>query len=270
MLASGKTNHALALIDRNFRCSGSELQIGKILISDIVTRYGTPVFVYDSHVLEQKWSCLRRALPSRFSMSYSVKANPNRVLLQYFLSKGCGLEVASGGELYQALAAGCPPSKIVFAGPGKTESELEMALKEKISEIHAESLLEVERIASISRRLGLRGRLALRINPTEEVQGGAMRMGGKPTPFGIDEECIDSALDRILSHQSLEFSGIHLFIGTQILDYTILIRQYRKGIQLSRRIACRLQRPLQTVDLGGGFGIPYFPHEQELDLHKLG
>lgn len=270
ILAREKTNQALALVERYFGCSGNTLQIGEIPISDIVAKYGTPLFIYDEHVLDKKWTSLRRTLPSDFAISYSVKANPNRVLLQYFLSKGCGLEVASGGELYQAIIAGCPSEKIVFAGPGKTESELEMALKEKISEIHAESILEVERIASISRRLGLRGRIALRINPSGEVQGGAMRMGGKPAPFGIDEESVDVVLDRILSDQSIEFCGIHLFMGTQILDHTILVNQYRKGIRLARRVANRLQRPLRTLDFGGGFGIPYFPHEHELDLQKLG
>ena len=263
-------DQASSLVEQYFHCSGNELHIGEIPISDIAAKYGTPLFVYDCQILERKWSRLRKALPSEFAISYSVKANPNQAILRYFLSKGCGLEVASGGELYQAIAAGCPPEKIVFAGPGKTEAELELALKENISEIHAESLLEVKRIGSISRRLGIKGRLALRINPSEEVQGGAMRMGGKPSPFGIDEERVDVVLDRILSDQSMEFRGIHLFIGTQILDYNILVAQYKKGIQLAWRIANRLQHSLKTVDFGGGFGIPYFPYEQELDVERLG
>ena len=147
---------------------------------------------------------------------------------------------------------------------------MEFALAQGIGEIHVESMLEVERVSAISRRLGVRGRIALRVNPGEEAQGGAMRMGGKPAPFGIDEECLDDVLDRVLAKPFIEFRGIHLFVGTQILNHSILIDQYRHGMGLARRVAGRLRRPLQTVDFGGGFGIPYFAHEQELDMPAFG
>ena len=147
---------------------------------------------------------------------------------------------------------------------------MEFALAQGIGEIHVESMLEVERVNAISRRLGVRGRIALRVNPGEEAQGGAMRMGGKPAPFGIDEECLDDVLERVLSEPFIELRGIHLFVGTQILDHSILLDQYHHGIELARRVAGWLQRPLQTVDFGGGFGIPYFAHEQELDMPAFG
>ena len=111
-------NSALALVERYFSATGGELRIGGMPVSILAARYGTPFFVYDRQVLDHKWSALRGALPTEFAISYSVKANPNGTLLRYFLSKGCGLEVASGGEFYQALAAGCSPRKIIFAGPG--------------------------------------------------------------------------------------------------------------------------------------------------------
>jgi diaminopimelate decarboxylase len=263
-------DHITSLVERYFNSSRDELQIGKVPVSTIAAEYGTPLFIYDRHILDQKWRVLRDAFPSEFAISYSVKANPNRTILQYFVNKGCGLEIASGGELHQALVAGCPAGQIVFAGPGKTETELEFALTQGIGEIHAESLLEVERINSIGRRLGVRGRIALRVNPGEEAQGGAMRMGGKPAPFGIDEESLDDVLNRVLSEPFIEFRGIHLFVGTQILDHSVLLDQYRHGIALARRVAGSLQRPLQTIDFGGGFGIPYFAHEQELDMPAFG
>ena len=93
--------------------------------------YGTPLFVYDASILEQKWDLLRETFPLEFDISYSVKANPNPAILRFFLSKGSGLEIASGGELHLALAAGCSPEKILFAGPGKTETELEFALSQR-------------------------------------------------------------------------------------------------------------------------------------------
>lgn len=259
-------DHATTLIERYFDSSGQELYLGKMPVSAIAAQHGTPTFIYDRNVLDQKWTLLRDALPPEFAISYSVKANPNRTILQYFVSKGCGLEIASGGELHQALNAGCLPNSIVFAGPGKTEAELEFALTRGIGEIHVESMMELDRINSISRRLDARGRIALRVNPVEEAQGGAMRMGGKPVPFGIDEESLDDVMGCVLSKPFLEFRGIHIFVGTQILDHSILINQYRHGIGLARQVAGWLQRPLRTVDFGGGFGIPYFAHEHELDM----
>jgi diaminopimelate decarboxylase len=245
------------------------LHIGDVPISNIVRSHGTPLFVYDGSVLDQKWELVRKTFPREFDISYSVKANPNPVILRWFLSKGCGLEIASGGELHLALTAGCPPKDILFAGPGKTDAELEFALAQGIGEIHAESPLEVERISAVSRKLGLHGPVALRVNPSGEAQGGAMRMGGKPAPFGIDEEKADAVIERLVSDPALEFRGIHLFTGTQILDHTVLIRQYRKGLEMALRVARRLGRPLHTVDFGGGLGIPYFPEDTELNMESL-
>ena len=115
----------------------------------------------------------------------------------------------------------------------------------------------------------MRAPVALRVNPSGEAEGGAMRMGGRPAPFGVDEETLDETLDRLLSWPELDFRGIHLFAGTQILDSEILLAQYRKGLEIARRVAARLKRPLSTLDFGGGLGIPYFPHEQELDMEAV-
>lgn len=257
------------LVSRYFRAVGGELFVGGVPVSLLASHYGTPLFVYDEHVLNRKWTLLRQTFPSAFSICYSVKANPNLALLQYFLSKGCGLEIASGGEFSLALRAGCPSGKILFAGPGKTEAELELVLAQGIGEVHVESEREIERVHAISRRLGVPARIALRVNPSGEAQGGAMRMGGKPAPFGIDEENLGPVVERLAAVSSLEFRGIHLFTGTQILDCIVLLCQYRKVIDIARRVANWLQRPLQTVDFGGGLGIPYFPNESELDMERL-
>src|SRR5256885_5566616 len=245
-----------SLLRRYYSAStDGEFRPGGVSITSLATQYGTPFFVYDRDVLESKFALLRRALPANFSICYSVKANPNGTVLRYFLSKGCGLEIASVGEFQQAIAAECQPEKILFAGPGKTETELEYVLARGIGEIHVESSLEVERISRICRRLQIRANIAVRVNPTEEAQGGAMRMGGKPVPFGVDEECLDALLDQILPDESLSFRGIHLFSGTQILDADLLLTQYRKAISIARRVAQRVGHPLHTLDFGGGLGI---------------
>jgi diaminopimelate decarboxylase len=262
-------DHVTGLVKKFFGLSAGELQIDGVPVSAIASEYGTPIFIYASSVLDRKLAVLRSTLPPRFMISYSVKANPNTAILKHFVSAGCGLEIASGGELHLGLRAGCPTEKIVFAGPGKSEQELEFALTRNVGEIHAESLLEIARINSISRRIGVTARVAVRVNPGGEAQGGAMRMGGRPAPFGVDEEKLDGVLDRILGESSIEFQGIHLFTGTQILDHSILTRQYRTALEIAKRTACRIKLPLRTVDFGGGFGIPYFSNEQELDMEKL-
>jgi diaminopimelate decarboxylase len=257
------------IIDRYFAVRNGELLIGRIPVSELAANYGTPLFVYDASVIDRKWDLLRNTLPPEFSIYYSVKANPSQAVLKRFLERGAGLEIASAGEFHQARSAGCPAGKIVFAGPGKTEVELELVLSQGIGEVHIESVREAERIAAIARRLGMRARVALRVNPGGEAEGGAMRMGGRPAPFGIDEENFEDLLSRLASVDELEIAGIHVFTGTQILDFEVLLGQYRKGLDIARRAASILKGPLSTLDFGGGLGIPYFGHERSLDDEKL-
>ncbi len=252
-----------------WKSADGELLVGGLTVSSIVARHGTPVFIYDRDTVQRKYATLRSALPQRFAISYSVKANPNPAFLRFFLERGCGLEIASAGEFHQARTAGCASKSILFAGPGKTESELELVIAQGIGEIHAESELEIERISAVSKRLGVRTPVAVRVNPNEEGQGGAMLMGGKSAPFGVDEEKLEPLLHRIANDPQLDFHGIHLFVGTQILDHQLLLAQYRKGLEIARRAAAALNLPLRTLDFGGGLGIPYFPGDLELDLHLL-
>jgi len=258
-----------AILNQHFACTKGILQIQGIDINEIADHYGTPFFVYDAQVIEKKIALLRQTLPDRFDVCYSVKANPHPVILKLFLTHGYGLEIASVGEYRRAINAGCPKEKILFAGPGKIEAELAEVLSQGIGEIHAESLTELSRIAYISQKLGKPARVALRINPIYEARGGAMQMGGKPAPFGLDEECMDKALKIIKTDPYLNFHGIHLFVNTQVLDHEVLLAQYRKGLSIAGDAALYLDTPLKTLDFGGGLGIPYFAHEQPLDLNGL-
>jgi diaminopimelate decarboxylase len=264
-----KNDHVAEIIERNFRSANGQLYVGDMSVRSLAEKYGTPLYVYDRGALDHRWDCLRQALPPEFEIFYSIKANPNQTVLRYFLGHGCGLEVASAGEIHQAVEAGCEPSSMIFAGPGKADAELELAVGCGLGEIHVESLSEAKRISAISRRIGRTSQIALRVNPCDQAQGGAMRMGGKPAPFGIDEEQLDDVLDHVTADPQLDVSGIHLFMGTQILDHTILISQYRKAAEIARRVASRLAKPLRTIDFGGGLGIPYFAHERPLDLTAL-
>src|SRR5208337_1247953 len=256
-------------IEGSFVGSEGELQLGGVPVSKLAEGFGTPLFAYDESLMRQKWDLLRSTFPSRFEIYYSVKANPNLNILAFFLAQGAGLEIASAGELYQAREAGCAPDRLLFAGPGKTPAELHLALTEGVGEIHAESMLELQRIGYIATSLHRKAPVAIRGNPEADAQGGAMRMGGKPAPFGIDEESLDAALDFALSQPSIEFRGIHLFAGTQILDSEVLMAQYRKGLEIAKRVAERLGGPLHSLDFGGGLGVPYFPNEHPLDMTML-
>jgi diaminopimelate decarboxylase len=256
------------LLTRCFNSQESVLHVGGRSITSLAERYGTPLFVYDRSVLDQKLNALRAALP-QFEIYYSVKANPNLAILRHFVLRGCGLEVASGGEFLQALAAGCRPESILMAGPAKTDFDLQLVISNNIGEIHIESEREAGRIAAIAARSGIPVRVGIRVNPTGEAQGGAMRMGGKPAPFGIDEESLGSVVDMVASTPGFDFRSIHMFVGTQVLDCSVLVNQFRKGIQVARSVVARTGRPLHTVDFGGGLGIPYFAGEHDLDLGGL-
>jgi diaminopimelate decarboxylase len=263
----GSVGHPLA---EHLDLSANELRVEGVPIGRIIADHKTPLFVYSEQVLDAKWRVLRKALPPEFAIYYSIKANPNPILAGLFVAKDCGLEIASAGEFTLATRAGCAANKMLFAGPGKGADELEGVLLGGIGEIHLESLMEADRVGEICRRIGRRARVAIRVNPGADAQGGAMRMGGKAAPFGVDEEQLPGVLDQVESIDGIDLQGLHFYLGTQILDSAVLIRQYRHALQVSREATLRLRRPLGVIDFGGGFGIPYFSGETELDLERLG
>ncbi|MBL8592753.1 MAG: type III PLP-dependent enzyme, partial [Devosia sp.] len=168
-----------------------------------------------------------------------------------------------------ARAAGAEPEQILFAGPGKRQAELEEAIAGGIGEIHVESFEELHRLEAIGVARNRTIAIALRINPVAAVQGGAMRMGGKPSAFGFDEESLGEVLAAVAACPHLELVGLHLFAGTQVLDAGVLLGQWEHGLALAREVSARLGRQLGTVDLGGGLGIPYFQGDTALDLGVL-
>jgi diaminopimelate decarboxylase len=256
------------LVERCFGPQGPVFHIGGTSVTELAKQYGTPLFVYDRSSFDRKLDALMEVF-REFDIFYSVKANPNLAILRHFVLRGCGLEIASAGEFTQALAACCPPERIFFAGPGKTDRDLDLTISGNIGEIHIESAAEAARIASFCTHTGMRVRVGVRINPTADAQGGAMRMGGKPAPFGVDEEKVDSLIAALTATPCFDFRGIHMFVGTQVLDSSVLLIQYRKAIALARKVVSQIGMPLRTVDFGGGLGIPYFEGDRELDLALL-
>lgn len=263
-------NLGIDVARRNFAIRGADLVIGGVAVRDLAARFGTPLFVYDAGAIDRRLADLRRVLPDRVRVYYSIKANPCQAILRRFVAAGCGLEIASAGEFFQARHAGCPAGSILFAGPGKTEAELRETVAGGIGEIHAESMHEIHALGEVARAADRTIDVAIRVNPGGEAQGGAMRMGGKPSPFGIDEERLEDAVGAVQREDGLRFSGVHLFIGTQILDAAVFERQYAAGLDIAARAAAIAGAPLHRVDFGGGLGIPYYPKDERLDIEAYG
>ena len=261
---------AAALIAENFsRDAGGILRVGGLSVTDLTKEFGTPLFVYDAGTMRRTYRALCAAVAGFAEVDFSVKANPNPAVIRVFHEEGAGAEIASGAEFDAARAAGVPPERILFAGPGKGAADLDRVIAGGIGEIHLENREEMVRVAAAAERHGATVRVALRINPGAAAQGGAMRMGGKPSPFGFDEEAMDAAIDAVEAQAALRLVGLHLFAGTQGLKAETLLGQWAYGLGLAARIARRTGRPLETIDLGGGLGIPYFSGDAALDLGAL-
>lgn len=257
-----KPSHGYDLAASLFQTDGPDLLVGGVPVREIAAKTATPAYIYDAALMRRTYRQLATALEGFATIHYSVKANPNPQVIKVFVDEGAGVEIASVGEYRAALAAGVAPEKILFAGPGKRVRELEEVLAGGIGEIHIESFEEIERLKAIGKPV----RCSLRINPVPTVQAGAMRMGGKPTAFGFDEENLQTALDAVSSVKNIDLVGVHVYGGTQILDEAALLEQWRHAISIASRIAAQLGKPLETVDLGGGLGIPYHVGDKSLDL----
>lgn len=245
------------------------LQVGELDVADLAATHGTPLFVYDAELMRRSYRALATAVSGFAAVDYSVKANPDPAVIRIFAAEGAGAEIASGAEFTAALAAGIEPGRILFAGPGKSDADIDRVVGQGIGEIHLENAEEMVRVDEAARRHGRIQAVAIRVNPGPDAQGGAMRMGGKPSPFGFDEEDLDAVVDAVAARPNLHLAGLHLFAGTQGLSAATVLGQWAYGLRLAARVAGRIGRPLATVDLGGGLGIPYFAGDTALDLAAL-
>jgi diaminopimelate decarboxylase len=252
-----------------FPVEDGELVVGGLPLSRLAARVGqTPFYAYHRGSLGARVAALRTALPPAIALHYAVKANPMPALVGHMARLVDGLDVASAGELRIALDAGCAPADISFAGPGKRDAELEQAVAAGVL-LNVESAGELRRLADISARLGWPARVALRVNPDFELKSSGMKMGGGPKPFGIDAEAVPALLAEA-GRLGLAFEGFHLFAGSQNLRAEAIIEAQQKSFELALRLSDAAPAPVRTLNLGGGFGIPYFPGETRLDLAPIG
>lgn len=253
----------------HFAVQDGELVVGGERLSNLVARVGqTPFYAYDRHLIRTRVAAVRSALPPGIQLHYAMKANPMPAVVGLMTGLVDGIDVASAGELKVALDAGTHPHEVSFAGPGKRDAELRQAVAARVL-INVESFREVGALEAISGELGLPARVAVRVNPDFELKGSGMKMGGGPKPFGVDVELIPELLANI-ARAGLAFEGFHLYAGSQNLRAESICDAQQKSYELAVRLAHHAPLPVRFLNLGGGFGIPYFPGEQPLDLAPVG
>ncbi len=272
-MANASTNpppvHALM---SQFAIDRGELLVGGQPLSRLAERVGqTPFYAYDRGLLRVRVAHLRKALPTTIKLHYAMKANPMPAVVGLMASLIDGIDVASAGELKVALDAGADPVEVSFAGPGKRDPELRQAVASGVL-VNVESMRELPVLAQASQALGLPARVAVRVNPDFELKGSGMKMGGGPRQFGVDVEVVPEMLGWI-AREGLAFEGFHVFAGSQNLRAESICEAQLKSYELALRLAATAPAGLSQVrflNLGGGFGVPYFPGERSLDLAPIG
>ena len=259
----------LGPIPAGFEALDGELAISGQKASSLVDYAGrTPLFVYSKGMIDERVASLRAAMPKRLQINYAIKANSFAPLLEYVASLVDGLDIASGGELAMVQAAGVGGERVSFAGPGKRDEELEAAILAGVT-LNLESENEARRALVIADRLGTTPKLAIRVNPDFELKGSGMKMGGGAKPFGVDAERVP-ALMREIVDAGCEWRGLHIFTGSQALDADALIETQANTLNLAHRMASEAGMSLPKLNMGGGFGIPYFNGDARLDIEKVG
>ncbi|WP_420382498.1 pyridoxal-dependent decarboxylase, exosortase A system-associated [Novosphingobium sp.] len=255
-------------IPAGFGVIDGQLAIGKVSARDCVAMAGgAPLFVYDAALIAARIAAFREAVPGA-DLHYAIKANPYAPLLAFMASRVDGFDVASGGELALLQAAGVAGARIGFAGPGKRDADLAMAIAAGVT-LHIESAGEADRALAAGMRAGIAPRVAIRVNPDFELAGAGMRMGGGARPFGVDAPDVP-ALARHLVAQGADWQGFHVYAGSQSLDAGAIVAAQIAMLDLVARLADAAGVGVPGCNLGGGFGIPYFSGQTPLDLAMVG
>ncbi|WP_296716338.1 pyridoxal-dependent decarboxylase, exosortase A system-associated [Erythrobacter sp.] len=256
-------------IPAGYETIDGELAIGGMRASELVAEAGrTPLFVYSRAHLDARVAQLRAALPERVGINYAVKANPHPAVIGHMAPLVDGFDIASSGELALCAQVGIDPVRISFAGPGKRDDELEAAIAVGVT-LNCESEGEGRRALAIGQRIGKAPRIAIRVNPSFELKGSGMKMGGGAKPFGVDADKVP-ALARTLIGEGAEWRGMHIFTGSQALSADAIIEAQGNVLELAANLADEIGHGCPKLNMGGGFGIPYFPGDVPLDLARIG
>ena len=240
------------------------------LLKNLAEQFGTPLYIFDGDNIAENYNSMIGQLPGNAEIFYSVKANPSLGICQLLNICGSGIEVASSGELHLALKAGFQPHKIIFSGPGKTENELEHAIETGISAIIAESVNELEKLEQLAAERDCIVNTGIRLNPSYELPNAKIKMSGSGKQFGIDEDDLDEVMSFFAKSKHLKLMCIHIYIGTQIFEYEMVIAHVRQMLEISKRIVREYGIDLRMIDFGGGFGVPYFGEGTLFDFESFG
>ncbi len=240
---------------------------GKSVLELVAQAGRTPLYAYVRKYMTERVKELRDAIPRDVRLHYAMKANPMAAVVGHMARLVDGFDVASAREMQIALDTGLDPGNISFAGPGKTDSELQRAAIVGVT-INIESQREIEVLGEWGCRTGMRPKVAVRVNPDFELKTSGMKMGGGPKQFGIDSERVPEALARI-AQLPLDFRGFHIFSGSQNLRASAIVEAQQKAAELAIRLAQHSKSEVRVLNMGGGFGIPYFPGERPLDLAPI-
>ncbi|NNF67624.1 MAG: pyridoxal-dependent decarboxylase, exosortase A system-associated [Gammaproteobacteria bacterium] len=244
------------------------LVVGTRSVTDLVAESGqTPLYLYDRDLISQRIALLRRLLPDQCRINYAVKANPMPELVRHVASLVDGLDVASVGELTLVGNAGVDGARVSFAGPCKRNNELEAAVNAGAT-INIESERELEFLHLEAARFQQRPKVAIRVNPPFQLRSSGMKMSGGAQQFGIDSEDVPGILRR-MKNMDIEFIGFHIFSGSQNLHADAICEAQNLTIELAIQLASHAPAPVKLLNIGGGFGVPYFRDEQPLDIESV-
>jgi diaminopimelate decarboxylase len=232
-----------------------------------IAKYPTPLYVYSANAIRTKYRLLKDRFRA-FDICYSLKANPNPAVCGVLVRAGAGAEVSSSAELATALAAGFARDSIIYVAPAKAPADIERALLAGIHAIVADSAQELEIIEQQAARLGRPTRVLLRVNTLEQQPEAKEVMVGGPSKFGFDEERIVADVAGVALHHA-RIAGIQVYSASQVLDRTWLATHIEYVFNLARKLSHDIGFKLESVDFGGGFGVPMHEREAELDLAGL-
>jgi len=249
-------------LDEAFSYRESALCCEAVPLAELARRFATPLYVYSANAIRTRYRALVEAFaPDPPLVCYAVKANHNLAVIRTLAALGAGADTVSGGEILRARRAGVPASKIVFAGVAKTDQEIRLALAEGIFQLNVESAQELERIAAIASAMGRRAPVALRVNPdVAAATHDKIATGRKHDKFGIDLADAPALYERAAALPGVEPVGVHLHIGSQILDLAPFERAYGRAVELIRELRGR-GIAIRRLDLGGGLGVRYGEEE---------
>lgn len=242
------------------------------IITECVSEFDTPLYLYSGEQILKNYIALKSALGSNVSIYYSVKANPLIGICQLLKKNisNIGIEAASKGEIFLALKSGYKPEHIIFTGPGKTREELFFAIEHKIKLINVESFNELLLVNRIAKEYATIVPIGLRINLSFSKFDAKMKMSGISSQFGIEEdEITDEFISKIKELQYVKICGIQVYMGTGILSASQIVENTKSVLELACRLEERFELKFEYLNMGGGFGVPYFEKEKELNMQEL-